>query len=272
MRDLRNQCVAKANDFCTDISATVAAKANELCTGVSEKVAATASCPVQQCRGAAADLRRLGNIINGSYGTGGSFGSASGASANATTSRTVLQHPPQASDFVILRIAKEMYDAHPNWQAQHKLSLQEFQGKMLMVCRTPNFPCVDVGEAVDEEQDNHVVQIVKLHYEYLQQKNDEAMLAEFVCMYPIVEDAVSRAKCRKVQFAADAVQVAADAKQVAANAIVMLDPPVQDDADAITQAIDVVVLGWLHDIITEAVHDEEVAELEQFGDSLLVTP
>ena len=67
MRDLRNQCVAKANDFYTDISVTVAATANELCSGVSAKVAGTASGALEQCRGAAADLRRLGNIMSGAF-------------------------------------------------------------------------------------------------------------------------------------------------------------------------------------------------------------
>ena len=65
-------------------------------------------------------------------------------------------------------------------------------------------------------------------------------------------------------------EVAADAIK---DAIVMRDPAVQDAADAINQAtdqaIDVVVRGWLHDIIIEVVHDAELAALEQFGNSMI---
>jgi hypothetical protein len=76
---------------------------------------------------------------------------------------------------------------------------------------------------------------MKLHYEYLRQKNDKAMLAEFVRTYPIEEDTAPCAKRRRVHFAADAVQVAAEevateevAADVMKDAIVMRDPAVQD--------------------------------------------
>jgi hypothetical protein len=64
---------------------------------------------------------------------------------------------------VILRIAADMYNAHE--QAQCKLSLEEFQAMSLMICRVPDCPRIDVGEAFDEERDSFFVQIVKLHYE-----------------------------------------------------------------------------------------------------------
>ena len=303
--DLRNQCMAKANDVCTNASATVAAKVS----------AAVQHCK-DECRAFADTARVLG--IGGSYATS-ALGGSYATSALGGSLRTVLQRPPQASDFVILRIAEEMYNGSPDWQVDtlrksvQQLSLSEFKAKMLMVCRTPDCPRVYVAEAVDtgEDGDNHFAQIMKLHYEYLRQKNDKAMLAEFVRTYPIEEDAAPRAKRRRVHFAADAVQVAAEevateevAADVMKDAIVMRDPAVQDAADAMCeqgehmsawqlelisqisdamkerkrrreasdQAIDVVVQGCLHEIITQVVHNAEVAELEQFGESLLVTP
>jgi hypothetical protein len=310
--DLRNQCMAKANDVCTNASATVAAKVS----------AAVQHCK-DECRAFADTARVFG--IGGSYATS-ALGGSYATSALGGSLRTVLQRPPQASDFVILRIAEEMYNGSPDWQVDtlrksvQQLSLSEFKAKMLMVCRTPDCPRVYVAEAVDtgEDGDNHFAQIMKLHYEYLRQKNDKAMLAEFVRTYPIEEDAAPRAKRRRVHFAADAVQVAAEevateevAEHMSAWQLELIsqisdamkerkrrrEAFTEDSKDskdskdseptartaeteraakivnqATDQAIDVVVQGCLHEIITQVVHNAEVAELEQFGESLLVTP
>jgi hypothetical protein len=90
LRDLRNNFLAGVNDLDTQARSVV----------------------VQQCRDFAVTVRVFGIGVS-----------------HATTSRTLLQFPPHASDTVILRIAKEMYDAHPDWQSNQQLSLEESSGK-----------------------------------------------------------------------------------------------------------------------------------------------
>jgi hypothetical protein len=126
--------------------------------------------------------RASGPKCTNEVGVGGSY---------ATTSRTVLQRPPQASDSVVVRFATEMHAAHPDWQAQRRLSVEEFQGFMLMVCRVPDFPRVNVSAPVDE-QDSAFTQIVKLHYEYLR-NHDKARICEFAAVFPVETRPVERA-------------------------------------------------------------------------------
>jgi hypothetical protein len=239
LRDLRNNFLAGVNDLDTQARSVV----------------------VQQCRDFAVTVRVFGIGVS-----------------HATTSRTLLQFPPHASDTVILRIAKEMYDAHPDWQSNQQLSLEEFQGKMVMVCKTPDDFRVNVTEPVDE-QNNHFVQIVKLHYESLR-NHDKAKICEFAVVFRLEERASSpesdrRSKRRKVVtwLANDIInRHRTEEHQVSTTDTQDVDCQVHNCLDDIITTLesDAEVRSCLNDIITNVIHDDEVEELEQFGDSLLL--
>jgi hypothetical protein len=210
----------------------------------------------QQCSALAATARE--------FGVGGSY---------ATTSSTVLQRPAQATDSVVLRFAAEMHAAHPDWQAQRRLSLEEFQGFTLMVCRVPDFPRVNVSAPVDE-QDSAFTQIVKLHYEYLS-NHDKARICEFAAVFPLETRPVERAASPESERAAkrrrldSAIDSDAEVRNYLNDAGVDIDTQDADSMDEIISALDSVIndvsmqeiISALDSVIDDVVNKHEVENL-----------
>jgi translation initiation factor 2B subunit (eIF-2B alpha/beta/delta family) len=150
-----------------------------------------------------------------------------------------------------------MYDAHPDWQAERQLSLEEFQGKMLMVCKTPEDFRVNVTDTVDE-QDNHFAQIVKLHYEYLKRYH-KAKICEFASVFRL-EESVSSSECRTAKLRV---------VQWVVNDILMR--PITENQQVSTtdtQEVDCEVRSCLDDITKKVIDDVEDEKLAQWADSL----
>jgi hypothetical protein len=231
----------------------------------------------QQCSALAATARE--------FGVGGSY---------ATTSSTVLQRPAQATDSVVLRFAAEMHAAHPDWQAEHMLSRTEFQEFILMVCRVPDFPRVNVLAPI-HEQDSAFAQIVKLHYEYLR-NHDKASISLFAAVFPLEIRPVERAASPESERAAkrprletglaDDIQVEAQEGSSLENIVSAIDSDAEvrnylndagvdidtqdaDSMDEIISALDSVIndvsmqeiISALDSVIDDVVNKHEVENL-----------